>query len=61
MIEYPGVLSIEYRKRHLRQQTEKPGYVSHLGCGGLYRTDAIRQVGYFSNLYILSSTEFNWQ
>ncbi|OLB61496.1 MAG: hypothetical protein AUI11_09465 [Acidobacteria bacterium 13_2_20CM_2_66_4] len=57
VIEYPGVLSIEYRKRHLKQQTQKPGYVSHLGCGGLYRTDAIRQVGYLSNRNLHSFEE----
>jgi glycosyltransferase involved in cell wall biosynthesis len=57
VIEYPGALSIEYRKRHLKQQAQKPGYVSHLGCGGLYRTDAIRQVDYLSNRNLHSFEE----
>jgi glycosyltransferase involved in cell wall biosynthesis len=57
VIEYPGVLGIEYRQRHLRQIMERPGYVSHLGCGGLYRTDAIRRVGYLSNRNLHSFEE----
>ena len=50
VVEYPADATIEYRARQSRRKAyDLPGYVNHLSCGGLYRTDAIRQVGYFSN------------
>jgi len=50
---------IEYRARRARQKAEdKPGYVGHLNCGGLYRAQAIREVGYFSNRNLHSYEEF---
>ena len=58
LIEYPQVLSIEYRARRLRRRAdESPGYVNHLSCGGLYRAEAIRRVGYLSNRNLHSCEE----
>ena len=50
LIEEAGSLDLEYSARQSRNRPdEKPGYVTHLGCGGLYRAEALRQAGYFSN------------
>src|SRR2546425_9625058 len=50
LIEEAGSLDLEYSARQSRKKTdERPGYVTHLGCGGLYRTEALRRVRYFSN------------
>jgi glycosyltransferase involved in cell wall biosynthesis len=50
LIEEAGSLDLEYSARQSRNnRDERPGYVTHLGCGGLYRAEALRQVGYFSN------------
>jgi glycosyltransferase involved in cell wall biosynthesis len=57
--EESGRLGIEYRARQLRKKShERPGYVSHLTGGGLYRSEAIRQVSYFSNRNLHSLEEF---
>jgi glycosyltransferase involved in cell wall biosynthesis len=49
LIEW-GDFGIEYSARQSRKKTqERLGYVPHLGGGGLYRADALRRVGYFSN------------
>lgn len=58
LIEYPELPGIEYRARQLRRRAdERPGYVNHLSCGGLYRAAAIRRVGYFSNRNLHSCEE----
>jgi glycosyltransferase involved in cell wall biosynthesis len=50
LMEEKGGLSAEFRIRRLMQADDrKAGRVSHLSGGGLYRTAAVRSVGYFSN------------
>jgi len=57
--EEPGPLGVAYRARKLGAKSDKrPGYVSHLSGGGLYRSEAIRQVGYFSNRNLHGFEEF---
>lgn len=59
MVEDSDLSSIEYRARRSRQKREDmPGDVGHLNCGGLYRAEAIRQAGYFSNRNLHSCEEF---
>jgi glycosyltransferase involved in cell wall biosynthesis len=58
LLEYPQDPAIEYRARQLRRKAdEAPGYVNHLSCGGLYRTQTIRRMGYVSNRNLHSFEE----
>ncbi len=58
IIEEIGDLNAEFRLRLLIGSSgRKPGPVSSLGCGGLYRTAEVRQVGYFSNRNLHSFEE----
>ncbi|MFZ2223260.1 MAG: glycosyltransferase [Candidatus Deferrimicrobium sp.] len=53
-----GDLNAEFRLKHLIGSSgDKPGPVSHLGGGGLYRTASVRAVGYFSNRNLHSFEE----
>lgn len=50
LLEEEGSLNAEYRIRRLMKADDrKAGLVSHLSGGGVYRSAAVRSVGYFSN------------
>lgn len=59
LMEEAGGFGIEYSARRSRNRPdERPGYVPHLGGGGLYRAEALRQVGFFSNRNLHGYEEF---
>ena len=58
LIEDTGQISSEYHIRNqMAERGSNKGIVSHLGCGGMYRTSAIKSVGYFSNRNLHSFEE----
>lgn len=61
IVEHVNLDSEEYRIRQAAAEHEpgrKPGIVDRLDGGGLYRSDAIRQVGYFTDRNLHSFEEF---
>lgn len=49
----------QIRAKEARQGNWAPGPVDHLNGGGLYRTDAVRQVGYFADRNLHAFEEFD--
>lgn len=53
-------LTLEFQQRMVRpDKNMKPGPVSHLGGGGLFRMAALRDVGYLANRNLHSLEEFD--
>jgi len=51
--------SLEYIKRATRNDPDRrPGYVTRLDCGGVYRRTAIESTGYFTDRNLHSGEEF---
>lgn len=61
MVRQVNLHGEEYQIRHSIAEQEsnwRPGVVDRLDCGGLYRADAIRQLGYFADRNLHSFEEF---
>lgn len=58
MLDQSGEMNAEFRLRHrMVSEVRTTGPVSHLGGGGMYRTKAVRSVGYLSNRNLHSFEE----
>src|SRR5207249_4615970 len=52
--------NLEYIKRATRDDPDRrPGYVTRLDCGGVYRRTAIESIGYFTDRNLHSGEEFD--